>query len=217
MKKSHTLESILFGGKEWKKASTTKFVFITDPEWTLLPFEVLPATNFEVLAEKFVVVRNIRSPQPVPEGKQGKGIVLWIQNHPHLKSTLQAEKQALETLFEEASIPFELYQRRDTLLPQLWINLSHSEYLHFAGHSEKYGIYISEKEILNHTDWEGQDLSNLSLAFMNTCHSGADRVGGDGLMRTLLKIGVREVLGFSNLVASEKGVVFSNLMLWLGF
>ncbi len=210
LKKSKVFESVLFGGKEWKKPEISKFIFITDPEWNLLPFEILPAEDDFLLGEKYIVLRNIRSPIPIPDKKKGSGsVLLWIQNHPKLKDSLTVEKESLQSIFSKNKFSYDTILGRDNILNKIWVSLNSSEFVHFAGHSEKEGIYISENKILVPSEWEGQDLSNISLAFFNTCFSGIDSSLEDGLGRTLLKIGVRELVGFSHLVNTQKAVQFA--------
>jgi hypothetical protein len=216
LKKGNTFESVLFGGKEWRLSGVKKFIFITDPNWNPLPFEILPVNNLEVLGEKFIVMRNIRSPLPVPDKKIGKGAALWVQNHPKLKSSLKIEKEALQNIFDDYNFNYENYYGNENILNRIWIALNSVEYVHFAGHSERDGIYISDNKILTHSEWEGQDLSNISLAFLNTCYSGVDYINGDGLARALLTNGVRELIGFSTLLPSEKAIHFS-IEFWKSF
>ena len=215
-KKGSTFESVLFGGKEWRLSGIKKFIFITDPDWNPLPFEILPVSNLEVLGEKFVVLRNIRSPLSVPDKKIGKGTALWVQNHPKLKSSLKTEKEALQNIFDDYNFNYENYHGNENILNRIWIVLNSVEYVHFAGHSEKDGIYISDNKILTHSEWEGQDLSNISLAFFNTCYSGVDFINGDGLARALLTNGVKELIGFSTLLPSEKAIHFG-IEFWKSF
>ncbi len=209
LKKGKLLESVLFGGKEWRKNDITKYIFITDSEWNPLPFEVLPFNEESLLGEKNIIVRNIRSPFPVPEKKKGTSGILWIQNHPNLKESLQEERDFLESIFDEYNFSFETILGRDDILKRIWLSLNECEYLHFGGHSEREGIYISDDKILLSSEWEGQDLSNISLAFFNTCFSGIDSSNDDGLARTLLKIGVKELVGFSHLIPTDKAVRFA--------
>jgi hypothetical protein len=210
LEKSKAFESVLFGGKEWKKAEISKYIFITDPEWNLLPFEILPVDENYLLGEKYNVLRNIRSPIPIPDKKKGNGItLLWIQNHPKLKDSLSIEKDSLESIFNENKLSFDTILGRDNILNKIWVSLNSCEFVHFAGHSEKEGIYISENKILIPSEWEGIDLSNISLAFFNTCFSGIDSSLEEGLGRTLLKIGVRELVGFSHLVNTQKAIQFA--------
>lgn len=215
-KKGSTFESVLFGGKEWKLSGIKKFIFITDPDWNPLPFEILPVNDLEVLGEKFIVMRNIRSPLPVPDKKIGKGTALWVQNHPNLKSSLKTEKEALQNIFDDYNFNYENYYGNENILNRIWTALNSVEFVHFAGHSEKDGIYISDNKILYHSEWEGQDLSNISLAFFNTCYSGVDFINGDGLARALLTNGVKELIGFSTLLPSEKGIHFG-IEFWKSF
>lgn len=209
IKKGKLLESVLFGGKEWKKNEINKYIFITDSEWNLLPFEILPIDDEILLGETHIVIRNIRSPFPIPENKKGTGGILWIQNHPKLKESLQNERDSLENIFNENNFSYEVILGRDNILQRLWSSLNDCEYFHFAGHSERDGIYISDEKILHSYDWIGQDLSNISLAFFNTCFSGIDSSINDGLAGTLLRIGVKELVGFSHLLPTEKAVLFA--------
>jgi len=118
-KKGSTFESVLFGGKEWKLSGIKKFIFITDPDWNPLPFEILPVNDLEVLGEKFIVMRNIRSPLPVPDKKIGKGTALWVQNHPKLKSSLKTEKEALQNIFDEYNFNYENYNGNENILNRI--------------------------------------------------------------------------------------------------
>jgi hypothetical protein len=215
-RKGSTFESVLFGGKQWKLSGVKKFIFITDPDWNLLPFEILPVNDMEVLGEKFIVMRNIRSPLPVPDKKIGKGTALWVQNHPKLNSSLKTEKEALQNIFDDYNFNYENFIGNENILNRIWTALNSVEFVHFAGHSEKDGIYISDNKILYHSEWEGQDLSNISLAFFNTCYSGVDFINGDGLARVLLTNGVKELIGFSTLLPSEKGIHFG-IEFWKSF
>ena len=172
LKKSRAFESVLFGGKQWLKKGVSKYIFVTDPEWNLLPFEILPTEDESLLGEKYIVLRNIRSPAPIPNKKKGNGGILWIQTHQELKDSLAIEKDSLESIFSNQQINWDTVVGRENILNRIWTSLNSCEYVHFAGHSEKEGIYISENKILTPTEWEGQDLSNISLAFFNTCFFG---------------------------------------------
>lgn len=198
------LESLLFGGLPWKSENISTFKFLVDPEWTLLPFEILPLKENVFLVENKYVVRSIRFPHPIPSGKKGDGMLLWYQKVPHLQESLDIERVDLEGIISEKKINYKIFLGRESNARAGFLSIQGTEFLHFAGHSNIDGIFVSENTTISNSEWDGLDLSNISLAFFNTCYSGLVKEGNDGLTQIVLRRGIKEFIGYSTIVPTDK-------------
>lgn len=227
--KGMVLSSLLFG-KRWKdiisftKRKLASITFITDPEWTQLPYEILPVKEeeFNPLYLHVPVYRSIRSQETYRKGKKGKDTLLWFhlglgnsKEEKVFQEFIEKEKTQLEEIFQDASARYESITTREGIRPYLWERIHEVKYLHFAGHTELNFIPIDSKNFLEYKEIGNLDLSNLELVFWNSCYSGYQDQSTKGLVSEILRAGAREFIGFNYLlpssIASWIGVEFWKL------
>ncbi|MCC5814011.1 MAG: hypothetical protein JJT78_04585 [Leptospira sp.] len=215
IEKSSTLESLLFGNL-WNQeeilsndsSSIDSFNFTTDLDWSGIPLEILSVCKeeFSPIALRFIVRRRIRSRNLPKKGKLGEGFLLWFSdgNQKSIQCSLIQEREDLEAFFDKKDINYSTFISSSFPSNSLIQKLNQVEYIHFAGHSEQDHIPFKDNSKLLWSDLGGLDLSNLKVAFFNSCYSGLQSLESTGIVASLLESGVSQFLGFSHVIDTEK-------------
>lgn len=222
--KSITLCSLLFG-KFWKKGiilpndlnSIQSFRFITEVDWTGIPFEVLSLKEeeFSPISMHYPVRRSIRSQNLSKSGKKGKGILYWLQesNSNKINESVNLERVSLEKYWEEEGQEFFTYIGRSYPTNHLIELLNQNEFLYFAGHTEPDYLPLQNNGKFFWKELANLDLSNLRMVFFNSCYSSIQNSKSSGLVTNLLEAGVANFIGFSNVIDTKKAEEIS-LRFW---
>ncbi|MBE7412089.1 MAG: CHAT domain-containing protein [Leptospiraceae bacterium] len=211
IKKSNSLKSLLFQNLEpfgsiHKLNSSRPILFVTDPEFAAVPYEILPS-NKNLLYKNNPVIRQIRSERVEKSRHKKKGILL-VSNFHENKIITESVKEECYKIKEILSSKF----KEDDLISLSDRNLTRSRfleelpnisYLHYAGHSERSGIQFSDGEMLTDTEIGKLGLGNLKIVFFNSCFSGFHSKEIVGLAAAFLKSGATHFIGYSQQVSSD--------------
>ncbi|MBV6492955.1 MAG: hypothetical protein LDLANPLL_00961 [Turneriella sp.] len=193
-----------------------ELVFAVDADWARLPFEILP------LRRKFAgltvpLLRQIRtvSPLPAAEAKKNARRFLLMANTEgaaDIAKHAEEEKASLKSLTAHTVKTTTLGKLASAA--QVVDELTHCEYLHYAGHVRGQSLSLSEST-LSANDIAALGLSHVKLAFVNGCNS-AGELGETGLAYAFLSAGVKNYIGY-NYPVSDAASVFAAKTIWGDF
>ncbi|EOQ97851.1 CHAT domain protein [Leptospira wolbachii serovar Codice str. CDC] len=198
-KKSDSLEQIVFGKSLpfWRNPGFRGSIqILIDPEFSPIPWEIL-RTHKGFLFQDKDYRRGIRIETNQKEnGQKAEGILLVCNPvNQNLITTVNEECKILYPILEK-KLKLRILKENHLTRIRFIEETSSVKYLHYAGHTEKKGIPVGEKEFLNSKDLSAHSFSNLNLIFFNSCYSSFDSYEQSGLTTGFLKAGAKEVIGF---------------------
>ncbi|TGL45919.1 CHAT domain-containing protein [Leptospira perdikensis] len=214
-KKSDSLEQIVFGNSNpfWRSPGFRGSIqILVDPEFSSLPWEIL-RTHRGFLFQDSEFRRGIRITFIQKENLQRTNGILLVCNpvKTNLISSVTEECKSLYPILE-TKLPLRILKENNLTRVRFIEETNSVKYLHYAGHTEKKGIPLGEKDFLNTNDLAVHSFSNLNLVFINSCYSSFDSYEQSGLTTSFLKAGAKEVIGFlfpvESSLAKEIGIKF---------
>ncbi|GIW23681.1 MAG: hypothetical protein KatS3mg068_2688 [Candidatus Sericytochromatia bacterium] len=219
IEKSNTLKQILFINDPFiydEFLQDKKVLFVLDQYTYLLPLEILTykeKNQIYFLYENTIIYRQIyifNKEKPFFRGKQTKRFTIVIQdNSPEEKLFFEKEQSIIkEYLIKNKKLQLEIVQNPDseTFLEKI----SHTNYLHYIGHSEKTGIelkdsFISYKHIIQ------MNLSYIKLIFLNSCESFYYDEESMGLAIAFVLAGAQNIISYRNIVENNVAIEITRL------
>jgi len=197
-RKGRLLFSLLFGRGKRSLGATT-VVFAIDASLSRVPFEIIhDATGF--VCERIPILREIVSAHEETEKHshrpESSDRVLLLSDGSYsreIEESVSRERTELVKIFRNRSgLTAKIIQKGASSV-NILEDLGDCRYLHYAGH---YDAGTPDDFILNAQSLNGLDLGQIEVAFLSACHSTLTEQNDRSLAVSMLRAGVKNLVGY---------------------